>query len=315
MDKFEIIRRLFTPAEKGDSVIVGVGDDGAILRPEPGRDLINVIDTLVSGVHFPEKLYPEDVGYRSVAVNVSDIAAMGGRPRWMTLALTLDKNKRGWEEDFACGIALAADRFGIDLVGGDLTHGSETVISVQITGDVEPGQAITRDGANPGDAIYVSGTPGDASLGLSIIQSNPTLNEQLYTLVRRFCRPDARVELGLAIAPYANAAIDVSDGLFSDLEKMLAASSVGGRIELNDIPLSDELKNTLAGEDRLNFALSGGDDYELCFTSAEEEFFESGEIAGVRVTKIGQVDKGSGLRCTKGGEPIEYHDDGYRHFR
>jgi len=314
LDEFEIIRRYFTPEEKSDSVIVGVGDDGAVLRPEPGRDLINVVDTLVSGVHFPEKLSPEDVGYRAVAVNVSDIAAMGGRPRWMTLALTLNKNKRGWEEDFARGIALAADTYGLDLVGGDLTHGSEIVVSVQITGDVEPGLAITRSGAQPGDAIYVSGTPGDASLGLSIIQSNPTLDEQLYTLIRRFTRPDARVELGLAIAPHASAAIDVSDGLFGDLEKLLRASSVSGSIELDDIPLSSELRNTLAEDDRLKFVLGGGDDYELCFTSASEEFFDSGEIAGVRVTKIGQVGKGCGLSCTKGGDPFEYHDAGYRHF-
>jgi len=314
LDEFEIIRRYFTPKEKSESVIVGVGDDGAVLRPDPGRDLITVIDSLVAGVHFPDKLYPEDVGYRAVAVNVSDIAAMGGRPRWMTLALTLDKNKRGWEEDFASGIAIAADTYGIDLVGGDLTHGSETVVSVQITGDVEPGLAITRNGANPGDAIYVSGTPGDASLGLSIIQSNPTLDDPLYTLIRRFTRPDARIELGQTIAPHASAAIDVSDGLFSDLEKMLTASGVSGRIELDDIHLSTELMNTLAEEDRLNFALGGGDDYELCFTSAQEEFFESGEIAGVRVTKIGQVGKGSGLSCAKGGDPFEYHDDGYRHF-
>ena len=251
MDEFEIIRRWFTPEEKSESVIVGVGDDGAVLQPDPGRHLINVVDTLVAGVHFPENLRPEDVGYRAVAVNVSDIAAMGGRPRWMTLALTLDKNKRGWEEDFACGIAFAADTFGIDLVGGDLTHGSETVISVQITGDVEPGQAILRSGAKPGDAIYVSGTPGDASLGLSIIQSKPPLDDQLHTLIRRFCRPDARVALGQAIAPHVSAAIDISDGLFADLEKMLAASGVSGRIELDEIPMSIELMNTLAEEDRL----------------------------------------------------------------
>jgi thiamine-monophosphate kinase len=314
LDEFEIIRRYFTPEEKSDSVIVGVGDDGAVLRPEQGRDLINVVDSLVSGVHFPENLRPEDVGYRAVAVNVSDIAAMGGIPRWMTLALTLDKDYRGWVEDFACGIALAADTYGIDLVGGDLTHGSETVISVQITGDVEPDLAITRSGAKPGDAIYVSGTPGDASLGLSIIQSNPILDDQLNTLIRRFCRPDARVELGQAIAPHASAAIDVSDGLFSDLEKMLAASGVSGCIELNDIHLSIELTNTLAEEDRLKFVLGGGDDYELCFTAADEGLFESGEIAGVCVTKIGQVGTGSGLSCTKGGDPFEYQDDGYRHF-
>lgn len=314
MDEFEIIRRYFTPEEKGDSVIVGVGDDGAVLRPDPGRDLINVVDTLVSGVHFPENLRPVDVGYRAVAVNVSDIAAMGGRPRWMTLALTLDKNYQGWVEDFACGIAFAAETFNVELVGGDLTHGTEIVVSVQITGDVEPGLTITRSGARPGDGIYVSGTPGDAALGLSIIQSGGELDDRLDYLINRFIRPDARVELGRTIAPRVSAGIDVSDGLFGDLEKLLQASNVSGCIELNDIPMSPELINTLNDEDRLRFVLGGGDDYELCFTAASDDFFASGEVAGVAVTKIGQVGRGSGLTCTMDGKPYAYHDEGYRHF-
>lgn len=314
MDEFEIIRRYFTPEEKSDSVIVGVGDDGAVLRPDPGRDLITVVDALVAGVHFPGNLRPEDVGYRAVAVNVSDIAAMGGRPRWMTLALTLDKNYRSWVEGFARGIAFAADSFGVELVGGDLTHGAEIVVSVQITGDVNPGRAMTRSGAKPGDGIYVSGTPGDASLGLSVIQSGQALDDRLDYLVRRFNRPDARVALGQAIAPHVSAAIDVSDGLFGDLDKLLLASDVSGCIELNDIPLSAELVATLEEEDRLRFVLGGGDDYELCFTATDDQFFAPGEIEGVHVTRIGEVAKGSGLTCTMGGKPYDYHDAGYRHF-
>jgi len=314
LDEFEIIRRYFTPEKKSDSVIVGVGDDGAVLRPDPGRDLITVVDALVAGVHFPENCRPVDVGYRAVAVNVSDIAAMGGRPRWMTLALTLDKTYQAFVEDFATGIALAAEAFGVELVGGDLTHGTEIVVSVQVTGDVEPDLTITRRGAKPGDGIYVSGTPGDASLGLSIIQSGQPLNDELATLINRFIRPDARVELGQAIAPHVSAGIDVSDGLFGDLEKVLQASNVSGCIEINDIPMSPELINTLDEEDRLRFVLGGGDDYELCFTAPSADFFASGEVAGVAVTRIGQVGKGSGLSCTRDGKAYDYHDDGYRHF-
>ena len=315
MDEFDIIRRYFTPETKSENVIVGVGDDGAVLRPDPGRDLISVVDTMVSGVHFPEKLRPEDVGYRAVAVNVSDIAAMGGRPRWMTLGLTLKESAPNWLEDFTNGLFLAAETFGVELVGGDLTRGSEIVVSIQITGDVEPGLAMTRSGAKSGDGIYVSGTPGDAALGLSVIQSGSSLNDRLDYLVRRFTRPDARVELGQAIARHASAAIDISDGLYTDLEKLLSASEVSGCIEFNDIPMSQELIGTLKREDTQRFVLAGGDDYELCFTMASNEFFESGEVAGVRVKKIGHVGKGSGLSCTMDGKPYDYHDDGYRHFK
>ena len=315
MDEFAIIRRFFTPENKGDSVIVGVGDDGAVLRPSPGRDLVSVVDTLVSGVHYPPHMLPGDVGFRAVAVNASDIAAMGARPRWMTLAVTMDAAYQGWVEDFAGGIAHAASTFNIELVGGDLTRGGENVVSVQITGDVEPGTAITRSGAKPGDSIYVSGTPGDAALGLSLMQSGGDLDPRLDYLIRRFTQPTARVELGQAIGPHASAAIDVSDGLYTDLEKLLAASQVAGCIELNDVPLSQELRETVAFDDALRFALGGGDDYELCFTVPAELFGGSAEIAGVKVTRIGYVNEGEGLTCTMDGQLHEYRDAGYRHFQ
>ena len=315
VDEFEIIRRYFKPEKKSESVIVGVGDDGAVLRPDPERDLISVVDTMVESIHFPANMHAEDIGFRAVAVNVSDIAAMGGRPRWMTLALTMKEGDPAWIQDFARGIRLAGDRFGVELVGGDTTRGGEIVISVQVMGDVRPGQAMTRSGARPGDGIYVSGTPGDAALGLSVIQSGQVLDDRLEYLVRRFTRPDARVELGQEIAVVASAAIDLSDGLFTDLEKLLCASAVSGCIELNRIPMSDELRSTIQEEDAIRFVLGGGDDYELCFTAAIDEIDELAGVAGVPVTRIGNVGEGGGLTCMLDGIAYDYHDDGYRHFR
>ena len=314
MDEFEIIRHLFTPDKKSDSVIVGVGDDGAILRPDAGRDLVTVVDTMVSGVHFPEDLNAADIGFRAVAVNVSDIAAMGARPRWMTLALTLDNADQDWLKELSSGIASAASAFGVELVGGDITRGSEFVISVQITGDVEPGLVMTRRGASPGDSIYVSGSPGDAALGLSLIQSGDTQLAGSEYLIGRFKRPDARLQLGQAIAPVASAAIDLSDGLYADLGKLLAASGVAGVIELNDIPLSGALLRTVDRTDALRYALGGGDDYELCITASGDSVIGIGEHLKTPVTKIGRVLEGQGLSCTLGGEAYDYRDDGYRHF-
>lgn len=314
MDEFEIIRRLFTPNKTGDSVIVGVGDDGAILRPDAGRDLVAVVDTMVSGVHFPEDLNAADIGFRAVAVNVSDIAAMGGRPRWMTVALTLDTADQYWLQELSTGIASAASAFGVELVGGDITRGREFVISVQITGDVEPGLVMTRRGASPGDSIYVSGSPGDAALGLSLIQSGDSQLAGSEFLTGRFKRPDARLQLGQAIAPVASAAIDLSDGLYADLGKLLAASGVAGVIELNDIPLSDDLLRAVDRTDALRYALGGGDDYELCITASGDSVIGIGEHLKTPVTRIGRVLEGKGLSCTLDGEAYDYRDDGYRHF-
>lgn len=311
MDEFEIIHRFFRRASSDDSVLVGIGDDGAVLRPDPGRDLITVLDSQVAGVHYPEFLAPADIGYRAVAVNLSDIAAMGGRPRWMTLGLTLHEADATWLEAFADGLFDAASEHGVDLVGGDTTHGSETVLSVQITGDIEQGRALTRSDARPGDSIYVTGTPGDAGAGLSILQSNAPRSEESEYLVDRFVRPQARVAVGQALLSIASAVIDLSDGLFTDLEKLLDASGVAGVIELDDLPLSPQLGGLMERDDACRFALSGGDDYELCFTAAEDLT----EVAGVPVKRIGHVASGSGLSCTRGGERYDYRDDGYRHFK
>ncbi|MGY8796704.1 MAG: thiamine-phosphate kinase, partial [Woeseiales bacterium] len=171
MDEFEIIRRYFVPDSSSEDVVIGIGDDGAVLRPAANRDLVTVIDTLVAGVHFPQKMRPQDIAYRAVAVNVSDIAAMGARPRWMTCAITLTNPSEEWLAGFAEGLRLAAKEYQVELVGGDTTRGSECVVTVQISGDVAKGMALTRSGAQPGDSIFVSGTLGDAACGLSLLQN------------------------------------------------------------------------------------------------------------------------------------------------
>jgi thiamine-monophosphate kinase len=313
VDEFEIIRRFFERASSDDSVLIGVGDDGAVVRPEAGLDLVTVLDTLVAGVHYPESLPPADIGYRAVAVNLSDIAAMGGRPRWMTLGLTMHNADADWLEQFSSGLYDAARAYDVRLVGGDLTYGSEVVMSVQINGDIEPGRALRRDGARPGDGIYVSGTPGDAGAGLALLQQDTAAAEGRDYLVRRFSRPTPRIALGQSLSGVASAAIDLSDGLYSDLSKLLDASGAGGCIELDDCPLSAGILQVMGRRDAIGFALAGGDDYELCFTAAD--LGDAAEVGGVAVTRIGAVTDGRGLSCTQAGVPYDYQDGGYRHFR
>ena len=178
MDEFDIIQRYFERSRSQAGVIVGIGDDGAEIRPDADRNLVTVVDTMVAGVHFPVEISALDVGFRAVAVNLSDIAAMGARPRWMTLALTLDAANPAWLEDFANGIFEAADEFDVALVGGDTTSGSKTVVTVQLTGDIEPGQTITRGGANSEDGIYVTGTFGDAAAACSCYKKNVMVTDK-----------------------------------------------------------------------------------------------------------------------------------------
>lgn len=317
MDEFDIIRQYFDRKSSDDSVIVGIGDDGAVTRPIVGRDHVTVIDTLVAGIHFPVSMSAADIGYRAVAVNLSDIAAMAAVPKYMTLALTLDRADPEWLGGFAQGLFSAADEFGVALIGGDTTRGNDLVVTVQITGDVIAGKALLRSGAGAGDSIYVTGKVGDAAAGLSILQSSAPQNDITDYLVDRFSRPRARVTFAQAIAPLATAAIDLSDGLFTDVEKLLSSSDVSGKIEIKQLPMSSQLLSIMAPEDALRFALGGGDDYELCFTTAAKEESINALIGDldVTVTRIGSVATGSGLICISDGDPFDYHDDGYRHFR
>ncbi|HEX5787679.1 MAG TPA: thiamine-phosphate kinase [Woeseiaceae bacterium] len=305
IDEFELIRRYFTRAG-GAGVVVGVGDDGAVLAPAPGRHQVQVIDTLVEDVHFPKALDPADIGYRAVAVNLSDIAAMGAAPRWMTLALSLPAAGERWLEAFAGGLLAAAAEFDVALVGGDTTRAPIVVVTVHVTGDVAAGAALTRGGARPGDTIYVTGSLGDAAAGLDGLARGAPVRELLW----RFARPAARVRYGQALVGHASAAIDVSDGLYGDLGKLLAASGAGAEIDLERLPLSDALVANYPPDAQRHFALAGGDDYELCFT-AGGAIPDPGILA---VTPIGTVTATPGIVCRARGIVVPYADAGYRHF-
>ena len=305
MDEFGIIRRYFTRDAGKPGVVVGVGDDGALLEPTPGLLQVQVIDTLVEGTHFHSNMDAADVGYRVVAVNLSDIAAMGATPRWMTLALTLWDKDEQWVERFASGLFEAADEHDVALVGGDTTAGDAVVASVHITGEVEPGRALLRSGARVGDTVYVSGTVGDAAAGLRVFESG----ERDEVLERRFLRPSARIHKGRELAGRAHGAIDISDGLVGDLRKMLDASGVGAELDVDAVPLSAALRARFDPDAALAFAMTGGDDYELCFTARSEAVAGIGDI-----TAIGTIVEGQDLVCRRGGEVVVFDDRGYRHF-
>lgn len=306
MNEFELIRSYFDREQSAPGVVTGVGDDGAVLAPDPDTDQLQVIDTLVEGVHFPVGTNPADIAYRCVAVNLSDIAAMGGWPRWMTLALTLTDASEQWLSAFSTGLFAAADQYAVALVGGDTTRGDSVVVTIAMSGEVEKGCALLRSGAIPGDTIYVTGTPGDAAAGLALLQQNEA-NEYL---VGRFLRPTPRLETGRALIGKASAVIDISDGLLGDLRKLLQASGTGAEISIDKLPLSEELRTRFDVDKQRRFALTGGDDYELCFTANEDSV-----AALVGITAIGTVTDAVELICLLDGDVVEVDDSGYRHFR
>jgi thiamine-monophosphate kinase len=303
VDEFELIRRYFARDAQASDVIVGIGDDGAVLELAPGIQQVQVIDTMVEGVHFPSDMAAADVGYRVVAVNLSDIAAMGAKPRWMTLALTLADQDESWVDQFAAGLFDAAREYDVELVGGDTTSGKVIVATVHMTGVVEEGAALLRSGANVGDTVFVTGTVGDAAAGLALLRDG----EREEYLQRRFLRPRARVAKGRELIGQASAAIDLSDGLVGDLRKLLDASGVGADIDIECIPTSETLRQRFTAEEALEFALTGGDDYELLFTGPADIEIDD-------ATPIGMVTAGTDLRCRLNGELVEVNDAGYRHF-
>ena len=307
VDEFELIRRYFDRGVAIDGTVIGIGDDGAVIAPTPGKQLVTVIDTLVEGVHFPKDLGAADIGYRVVAVNLSDIAAMGGVPRWMTLALSMPQADEDWLQLFSEGLLAAAAEYNVALVGGDTTAAPQIVATVQMTGEVAEDRAILRSGARPGDSIYVTGTVGDAAAGLhGLLHGQPEKE-----LVNRFTRPSPRVRFGQSLVGVATAAIDLSDGLFGDLQKLLRASGAGGEIHLDQLPISAALARAFDAESRQRFALTGGDDYELCFT-ATDDVPDPGVMP---LTKIGTVTASEELVCLQGDDIVPFGDSGYRHFQ
>jgi len=315
--EFELIRRFFSKDNNDTSVLIGVGDDGAIISPSPGHDLVMSADTLIENVHFPNCLPAEDIGYRCVAVNVSDIAAMGARARWMTLALTLPDVDEKWLQQFSDGLYHAAQKYDVSLIGGDTTSAQQISLTISITGEVLPDQAITRSHARRDDLIFVTGNLGDAAAGFDLLVNSVASSKTEEFLIQRFSRPSARSEIGQALCAIATAAIDVSDGLYADAKKLLMASELGGHLYIDRLPISMELKKIYNQEQRLKFALSGGDDYELLFTAPAMKLNEIRKIAhiyNIPITKIGEVRNQSELNCSLNDKLINYDDSGYLHF-
>ena len=315
MDEFEIIRLFFQKQQAVSSIPIGIGDDGAVVQPSSNKNLIVTTDTSISGIHFPVNSEASDIGYRAVAVNVSDIAAMGGNAKWMTLALTLNVFDHSWLDRFSKGLFEAAKEYGISLIGGDTTRGEDNIITIQMIGEVNPDEEITRDKAKEGDLIFVTGTIGDAAAGLDQFVSDEPKN--IY-LMKRFFRPSARIEIGQALKNIASSAIDISDGLYADAQKLLKASGLGGHLKIDQIPRSDEIIKFYNEKMIIDFALSGGDDYELLFTAPSDSLTKIQRIANQlnqRITVIGEVENSMKIRCSKNGKPFEYHSDGYLHFK
>lgn len=318
LGEFDLIKRYFTPAAYPADVLLGVGDDAAVLEVPAGCKLVAAVDTIVAGVHFPADTGPADIAYRALAVNLSDMAAMGAQPRWFTLSLCLPQAEESWLDEFAGGLWRLAQRYGVQLVGGDTVKGPLNV-SVQILGLVEADAWLSRSGARPGDVVFISGVPGEAAGGLQLLLQAPLAVESLYRqqLLERFYRPTPRVELGRCIRRLASAAMDVSDGLLTDLGKLCAASRCGAHLDLEALPVSQALTAAFGGRAAERHALLGGDDYELLFTVSGDRLLQlEAAIAGlsVRCTPIGRIVEGNAVQCFRQGEPSTVRGEGFDHF-
>lgn len=318
--EFDLIARYFNRVRSSRrDVELGIGDDCALLTVADKQMLAVSTDTLVSGVHFLPDIDPADLGYKSLAVNLSDLAAMGADPAWLSLAITLPKINSQWLSAYSDSLFEQLDYYGMQLVGGDTTRGPMS-LTLTIHGLVPAGRALTRRGARIGDWIYVTGSLGDSAAGLAILQNTlHVVDEQARQgLIQRHLRPQPRILQGQALRDLASSAIDLSDGLISDLQHILKASECGARINLESIPQSDWLRGCVDEEQALRWALSGGEDYELCFTVPE---INRGalELAlghlGADYTCIGQIGPSSeGLRFFRDNKATELNWKGYDHF-
>lgn len=318
LSEFGLIERYFRRcgAKRGD-VRVGVGDDAAILECPAGTDLVAAVDTLVDGVHFPHGSPAASVGHRALAVNLSDLAAMGARPAWALLALTLPQAEESWVAEFAAGMAALARAHDVALVGGDTTSGP-LCITVQVLGHVPCSSALLRSGGRPGDAVFVSGTPGDAAAGLAIEQGRLTAAAEAAAYLReRFLYPTPRLALGEGLRHYASACIDVSDGLLGDAAKLARASGCGVTIAYEEVAVSEALKLAVGEERARELALTGGDDYELCFSVRPTDVARLlTELPPDRwgYTRIGTLRDTPGADVLRDGAVMSFAHSGYEHF-
>ena len=307
--EFALIARLTAaiPCRRPD-VLVGPGDDAALLRPPPGVDLVQTVDTCLEGVHFPSGLEPADIGWRSLAVNLSDLAAMGAEPAWGLLSLVLPRADEAWLDGFARGVAELAQAVGLDLVGGDTVRGPLGV-TFALTGFVPPGMALRRTGARPGDGIWVTGPLGGGAAGLAAWRRGAP------EAARPFLRPGPKLAEGRALRGLASAAIDVSDGLVQDLGHLLESGAVGAVLDLERLPLHPGAAALAEG---LDMALAGGDDYQLCFTlppAHEAALVAAAAAWSEPPVRIGAIRAEPGLELRRAGRPVALPGSGWDHFR
>ena len=310
--EFSLIREFFLGRAKHHSeTTLGIGDDASILQVPEGKQLVISVDTMVEGVHFLRGADPESLGHKLLAVNLSDMAAMGAEPVWATLALTIPKKNKEWLEQFSRGLFALADRHRVDLVGGDTTRGPLT-LTMQIHGLVSEGRAVRRSGADAGDLVCVTNTLGAAALALELIEQGRDAEEIRHHLER----PTPRVEAGIVLRSYATSMIDISDGLLADLGHVLEQSGVGAVLDLDSIPLHPSLLSISSVEKRFDLALGAGDDYELCFTIAVDDLEDVGSQLselGCDLSVVGTIQQGGGLRWedSTGWSPSRV---GFNHF-
>ena len=297
--EFGLIERIRHRAAAREDVVLGIGDDAAIVRMPSGRQLVIATDTLNRGIHFPDNTAPADIGWKALAVNLSDLASMGAEPAWCTLSLSLPAGDMGWVDAFLDGFLELAALHRVALIGGDTTRGPLSV-SVTAHGFVEPGRALRRGGAQAGDDVWVTGTLGEATGALTQWRAGAVVDPALRA---RLDRPVPRVAVGARLVGIAHACIDVSDGLLADLQHICTASGVGAEVELETLPTSAELVAAFGLQRRQAIQATGGDDYELCFTAPAPAGDEIARIAietDTPITRIGRIVPGQGMRALRG---------------
>lgn len=308
VSEFSLIQRYFTSQKVLNKVNrLGIGDDCALMSIPSGYQLAVTADTMVEDVHFFKGSNPKQLGHKLLAVNLSDLAAMGAEPVAATLALTLPKVDEAWLKQFSEGFLALAEQYSLDLIGGDTTVGSLT-LTVQAMGLVPDGQALKRSGAKPGDLIFVTGQLGEAGLGLKIKTGYKGLSPEVA--LKQFNQPDPRIKEGLAIRKYASSCIDLSDGLASDLRHIIEKSSVGAELDWDSLPVSKQVRDYIEQTDDWALPLSAGEDYELCFTVSPENLDE----INIDCTQVGIIDGGKGIRLQRLGKTEQLKVKGFEHF-
>jgi thiamine-monophosphate kinase len=317
LTEFELIGRYFTRPTQ--HTVLGIGDDAALLTVRPGFELVAATDMMVEGTHFFSDVDAEALGHKILAVNLSDLAAMGAKPRWAMLAMAIPQADAAWLEKFARGFFALAQRYDVDLIGGDTTGGPLN-LCVQIMGEVEAGRALRRDGAKIGDEVWVSGQLGEAALAVAHIKGEWRLPDALAASCRhRLEWPQPRVALGRGLIGTAHSVIDISDGLLADLGHICERSGVGAIIDFDALPCIPELRSMKERDQVAQALLAGGDDYELCFTvppGNEQRLTALSEQLDITMTRVGSIMPGNRVEVRgPAGRPLEWKEAGFEHFR